>query len=134
MNFFILLKNVTDKSSKKDEENNGIKNKAQPRWITELMEAEREAARAPRRVFLNLNNEPEELKAIMEHGNTGESTPAPSGSSSVPNAKGQRGRKRKAGSEPEDLKIPAQHMVSDANNKDDRRLKPIWFSLEAYPW
>ncbi|XP_061994996.1 E3 ubiquitin protein ligase DRIP2-like [Rosa rugosa] len=125
--------NATEKLSQKDGENNGNENKAQPRWTTGLMEAEREAARVPiRQVFLNLNNEPEELQPIQEHGNNGESTPAPS--VSVPSAKGQRGRKRKAVSEPEELKTPAQPVVSDANNEGETTFKPIWFSLEAYPW
>ncbi|XP_050372093.1 E3 ubiquitin protein ligase DRIP2-like [Argentina anserina] len=122
-----------EKLSKKDEESNGIFKKAQPSWITGLNEAERDAARVPtKRVFFNLNNEPEELKTFHEHGNIGVSAPAPS--SSLPIAKGPSGRKRKAASEPQELQTPAQHMVFDSNNGSEPRIKPIWFSLEAYPW
>ncbi|CAB4292201.1 unnamed protein product [Prunus armeniaca] len=82
----------------------------------------------------NVNKETREIKAILEydniskvHGNENESNPAPSGS--VTFRKAQRGRKRKPAAS-QGLNISAQYVI-DANNKCERRFKPIWFSLIA---
>ncbi|KAM1172003.1 hypothetical protein ACFXTH_022290 [Malus domestica] len=81
-----------------------------------------------------LNNEAREVKPVIEYGNkskvggsVNQSNPAPSGLVSF--RKPQRGRKRKP-AVPDGLNIPAQSVV-DANDKCDRILRPIWFSLFA---
>ncbi|PQQ09250.1 E3 ubiquitin protein ligase DRIP2 [Prunus yedoensis var. nudiflora] len=82
----------------------------------------------------NLNKERREIKAIPEHdniskvhGNENESNPAPSGSMTF--RKAARGRKRKPAAS-QGLNISAQYVI-DANNKCERRFRPIWFSLIA---
>lgn len=82
----------------------------------------------------NLNKETREIKAIREHaniskvhGNENESNPAPSGS--VTFRKAACGRKEKPAAS-QGLNISAQYVI-DANNKCERRFRPIWFSLIA---